>query len=159
FPVHTTGQIEGLFNVTGLQSIDEMGISLRDTLDLMNPAQDQLGQGILVRYFGDHNDIRLAPAGIDGLDLLDSRQGLNHIACTSREYIDEHIGPIRHDSAAVDRSVNRTRHSRNSWIRATVADAFCLRHCGMTYRRGGECGDIELRLLHLSPHFGATSTS
>lgn len=38
----------GLLGFTSLQSIDKMGVGLLDAVDLMNPAQHQLGQGILV---------------------------------------------------------------------------------------------------------------
>jgi len=38
----------GSLGIIGLQSIDKVGIGLHDPLDLMNPAQHQLGEGILV---------------------------------------------------------------------------------------------------------------
>jgi hypothetical protein len=46
-----TSQIQkywGSFSRIGLQSIDKMRVGLLDTVNLMNPAQHQLGQGILV---------------------------------------------------------------------------------------------------------------
>jgi hypothetical protein len=36
------------FSRIGLQSIDKMRVGLLDTVNLMNPAQHQMGQGILV---------------------------------------------------------------------------------------------------------------
>jgi len=91
-----------------LESVDEVSVRLCDAGDGVNPAQDQLAERILVRDLDDDDDIRLSPAGVDGLDLLDLGEGSRDRARLAWLHVDHHIGPIRHDNSPVDRRVNGT---------------------------------------------------
>lgn len=85
-----------------------MRIRLCDARDGVNPAQDQLTERILIRDLNDGDDIRFSPTGVDGLDLLDVREGAHDRARLSWLDVDQHIGSIRHDNPTVDRCVNGT---------------------------------------------------
>jgi len=94
-----------------------MRICLSDAFDRMNPGQDQRRQRILVGHFYDSKNIRLAPAGIDRLDLFDFAEGRNDVARLAGQDVDEDIRAIRHSFSPRDLAIYLR------WARTTVEDA------------------------------------
>ena len=64
-----------------------MCVGLGDAFDRMNTTEYQLRQRVLVRNFHDGNDVRLSPAGVDGLYLLDLPKRPYHSAGLSGLYV------------------------------------------------------------------------
>src|SRR5574341_25904 len=81
------------------ETVHKMGVRLSHALDRVDLGQHQVGERILVGDLDDREEVGLAPAGINGLDLLDVRQSFDHLARLPRQHIDQDIGTFRHGAA------------------------------------------------------------